>query len=224
MSVVKINAITVPKERADELVGRFAARAGEVSKSPGFEAFELLQPTDDRDTFLVYTRWASEDDFQNWMNERRVPARPPGAQHAGPGQHAQRPVAVRRGAARGSARLLARFSLTAPVSTLLDFHKVWGYIAIGLERARGRDRAASRGAGRPRAWQVRVDRHDRRRGGDDAAGARRARSWWRARTTWRRASTCSTGSSRSSPSGIAYQYRRQMRGRRRCSTGWSACS
>ncbi|HEY3670077.1 MAG TPA: antibiotic biosynthesis monooxygenase, partial [Acidimicrobiia bacterium] len=67
MSVVKINAITVPKERAEELVGRFAARAGEVSKSPGFEAFELLQPTDDRDTFLVYTRWASEDDFQNWM-------------------------------------------------------------------------------------------------------------------------------------------------------------
>ena len=68
MSVVKINAITVPKERADELVGRLAARAGEVSKSPGFEAFELLKPTDERDTFLVYTRWASEDDFQNWMN------------------------------------------------------------------------------------------------------------------------------------------------------------
>jgi heme-degrading monooxygenase HmoA len=68
MSVVKINAITVPKERADELVARFAARAGEVSGSPGFEAFELLRPADDRDTFLVYTRWASEDDFQNWMN------------------------------------------------------------------------------------------------------------------------------------------------------------
>jgi heme-degrading monooxygenase HmoA len=68
VSVVKINAITVPKERADELVARFAARAGEVSKSPGFEAFELLKPTDDRDTFLVYTRWASEDDFQNWMS------------------------------------------------------------------------------------------------------------------------------------------------------------
>ena len=68
MSVVKINAITVPKERADELVARFAARAGEVSSSPGFEAFELLRPADDRDTFLVYTRWASEEDFQNWMN------------------------------------------------------------------------------------------------------------------------------------------------------------
>ena len=68
MSVVKINAITVPKERADELVARFAARAGEVSNMPGFEMFELLRPTDDKDTFLVYTRWRSEDDFQNWMN------------------------------------------------------------------------------------------------------------------------------------------------------------
>jgi heme-degrading monooxygenase HmoA len=68
MSVVKINAITVPKERADELVARVAARAGEVSGMPGFEMFELLRPTDDNDTFLVYTRWRSEDDFQNWMN------------------------------------------------------------------------------------------------------------------------------------------------------------
>ena len=59
MSVVRINAITVPKERADELEARFAARAGEVSASPGFEAFELLRPTDDRDVYLVYTRWRS---------------------------------------------------------------------------------------------------------------------------------------------------------------------
>ena len=46
MSVVKMNAITVPKERADELVTRFAARAGEVANMPGFEMFELLpRPT-----------------------------------------------------------------------------------------------------------------------------------------------------------------------------------
>jgi heme-degrading monooxygenase HmoA len=67
MSVVKINAISVPPERHDELVARFAARAGEVSGMAGFEAFELLRPSDDRDTFLVYTRWRSEDDFQAWM-------------------------------------------------------------------------------------------------------------------------------------------------------------
>ena len=68
MSVVKINAITVPAERADELVTRFAARAGEVSGMPGFEDFELLRPNDDRDTFLVYTRWSSEADFQAWLS------------------------------------------------------------------------------------------------------------------------------------------------------------
>ena len=68
MSVVRINAITVPKERADELERRFAARAGEVSMSPGFEAFELLRPTDERDTYLVYTRWTTQADFDNWVN------------------------------------------------------------------------------------------------------------------------------------------------------------
>lgn len=67
MSVVKVNAITVPPERADELVARFAARAGEVAKMPGFEAFELLRPSDGRDVFLVYTRWRSEDDFRAWV-------------------------------------------------------------------------------------------------------------------------------------------------------------
>ena len=46
----------------------FAARAGEVSKTPGFETFELMRPTDGRDVYLVYTRWRSEDDFQAWVN------------------------------------------------------------------------------------------------------------------------------------------------------------
>jgi heme-degrading monooxygenase HmoA len=70
MSVVRINAITVPAERADELLARFANRAGQVSKMPGFEAFELLRPTDDRDVFLVYTRWSTQADFDNWLNDQ----------------------------------------------------------------------------------------------------------------------------------------------------------
>ena len=67
MSVVKINAITVPRERFDEFAERFAARAGRVSGAEGFEAFELLRPNDDRDVCLVYTRWRTEEDFQAWM-------------------------------------------------------------------------------------------------------------------------------------------------------------
>lgn len=67
MSVVRINAITVPEDRVEMFEQRFAARAGEVSSMPGFEAFELLRPTDDRDVFLVYTRWESEAAFNAWL-------------------------------------------------------------------------------------------------------------------------------------------------------------
>jgi heme-degrading monooxygenase HmoA len=70
MSVVRINAITVPAERHDMLLERFANRAGEVSKMPGFEAFELLRPTDGKDTFYVYTRWATTEDFENWLSSQ----------------------------------------------------------------------------------------------------------------------------------------------------------
>ena len=70
MSVVRINAITVPSERAEEFEARFAARAGMVAQSPGFEAFELLRPTDGKDIFYVYTRWRSAEDFDNWLNSQ----------------------------------------------------------------------------------------------------------------------------------------------------------
>ena len=60
MTVVKINAITVPSDSGDELAQRFAARAGGVVDADGFEGFELLHPTDDRTQWLVITRWRDE--------------------------------------------------------------------------------------------------------------------------------------------------------------------
>jgi heme-degrading monooxygenase HmoA len=68
MSIVKINAITVPRERFDDFARRFADRAGKVEEAEGFEAFELLRPNDDRDVCLVVTRWRSEEDFRAWMS------------------------------------------------------------------------------------------------------------------------------------------------------------
>ena len=70
MSYVVINAISVPPERRDALEERFAARAGEVSKSPGFEAFELLRPENEGagDKYLVYTRWDKKESFEGWMS------------------------------------------------------------------------------------------------------------------------------------------------------------
>ncbi|MBA0050027.1 antibiotic biosynthesis monooxygenase [Streptomyces sp. AJS327] len=67
MSVVKINALTVPEEQRETLERRFAARAGSVENSDGFEWFELLRPLEGTDQYLVYTRWRSEADFQAWM-------------------------------------------------------------------------------------------------------------------------------------------------------------
>ena len=72
MSVVRINAISVPAERREVLEQRFAERAGEVSSMPGFEAFELLRPSDDKDVYLVYTRWRTQADFDNWVATMEV--------------------------------------------------------------------------------------------------------------------------------------------------------
>lgn len=66
MTIIKINAITVPKEMGDEVGHRFAARAGAVDDAPGFEGFELLKPEDDRTQWLVVTRWADEASFEAW--------------------------------------------------------------------------------------------------------------------------------------------------------------
>lgn len=65
--MIKINAITVPKDTGDELAHRFAKRAGAVDAADGFQGFELLKPTDGREQWLVITRWRDEESFQAWL-------------------------------------------------------------------------------------------------------------------------------------------------------------
>ena len=67
MSIVRINAITVPDGSGDELLRRFEARIGEVENMEGFENFELLRPATGN-TWYVYTRWASEEAFMAWVH------------------------------------------------------------------------------------------------------------------------------------------------------------
>jgi heme-degrading monooxygenase HmoA len=93
MTVVKINAITVPADSGDELARRFAARAGAVDNQEGFEGFELLKPADERTTWLVVTRWRDDASFQAWLNS---PAFGHGHQSASErsGGEAQPPVGI----------------------------------------------------------------------------------------------------------------------------------
>src|SRR3954462_14029696 len=64
MSVVKINAVSVPPEQQARFEERFRGRAGAVEKTPGFEWFELLRPLEGTDQYLVYTRWSNEEAYR----------------------------------------------------------------------------------------------------------------------------------------------------------------
>ena len=108
MTVVKINAITVPDGSGEELARRFAARAGAVDHAAGFEGFELLAPTDGRDTWLVVTRWEDEASFDAWVAS-------PAFGHG------------HRGAASGEGK--------APVSTASE---LWSFDVVDLSPAAGR--------------------------------------------------------------------------------------
>lgn len=70
MSFVAINVLSVPEPMRGTLEERFAARAGEVEKMEGFEAFELLRPAEGQDRYFVYTRWASKQDFDRWLSSQ----------------------------------------------------------------------------------------------------------------------------------------------------------
>lgn len=72
MTVVKINAITVPEGQGAELEARFAARKHAVDQAPGFEGFQLLRPVQGETRYFVVTHWASEDDFQAWRSSRNT--------------------------------------------------------------------------------------------------------------------------------------------------------
>jgi heme-degrading monooxygenase HmoA len=67
MTVIRINAITVPAAQGEEVARRFAARIGAVDNQDGFEGFELLRPTDERTTWLVVSRWRDDASFQAWL-------------------------------------------------------------------------------------------------------------------------------------------------------------
>lgn len=90
MSVVKINALSVPEGAGPELEARFAARKHAVDSAPGFEGFQLLRPTAGEDRYFVVTTWATEEDFAAWRDGR--------AQEA----HASRPGEQRKPVASGA--------------------------------------------------------------------------------------------------------------------------
>lgn len=98
MSIIKINAITVPEGKGEELEKRFAARQHAVDSAPGFEGFELLRPVKGEERYFVVTRWADEESYANWRDNdphTRKPSEGDGHQPQ-PGEHTggRKPVAT----------------------------------------------------------------------------------------------------------------------------------
>lgn len=71
MSIVKINAITVPAGAGAELEQRFAARQHAVDSAPGFEGFQLLRPVAGEERYFVVTQWADEAAYNAWRDAEK---------------------------------------------------------------------------------------------------------------------------------------------------------
>lgn len=80
MSIVKINAISVPEGAGATLEERFAHRKHAVDNSPGFEGFQLLRPVKGEDRYFVVTRWADEESYAAWRDGRGKAAHEGGEQ------------------------------------------------------------------------------------------------------------------------------------------------
>jgi heme-degrading monooxygenase HmoA len=70
VSIVKINAVTVPPDMHERFEERVRGRAGAVERTPGFEWFELLRPIEGTDQYLVYTRWSSQEAYAAWQSSQ----------------------------------------------------------------------------------------------------------------------------------------------------------
>jgi heme-degrading monooxygenase HmoA len=84
MSVVKINAISVPEGAGSVLEERFGARADSMRGVEGFLGFELLRPTGDEIRYFVYTRWVDDAAFEAWRGSDKAGQAHAGAQQGGP--------------------------------------------------------------------------------------------------------------------------------------------
>lgn len=85
MTVVKINAISVPEGAGPELERRFANRKHAVDSEPGFLGFQLLRPIAGESRYFVVTTWENEESFEAWRTQRAA------ASH---GDSGPRPVAT----------------------------------------------------------------------------------------------------------------------------------
>ncbi len=63
-----MNELHVPKEGRENVAARFGASAEKMKQVPGCLDFMFLNPSDDDNYQVVYTKWESKDDYEAWVN------------------------------------------------------------------------------------------------------------------------------------------------------------
>lgn len=92
MSIVKINAISVPEGAGEELERRFKARKHSIDGQPGFEGFQLLRPVKGEKRYFVVTRWADEDAYNAWWEGQGRAGHANSGDTAAGGEQPRKPV------------------------------------------------------------------------------------------------------------------------------------
>ena len=64
---VVTNRVYVHPDWKEEFEKRFANRAGQIDKQPGFKRMQILRPESDDTPYIVYTEWEDEQAFRNWV-------------------------------------------------------------------------------------------------------------------------------------------------------------
>ena len=74
MSIIKINALTVPEGQGPELEKRFDARKHVVDDAPGFKGFKLLRPTAGERRYFFSQNGRTKN--PTWRGVMVMPAKP----------------------------------------------------------------------------------------------------------------------------------------------------
>lgn len=87
---VIMNNIPVTEDGRAPFEDRFRKRENEMDMMPGFQAFRLLRPVKGN-TYVVFTQWASVQDFENWKNSEHFKIAHKGQAAKPPAYAADRP-------------------------------------------------------------------------------------------------------------------------------------
>ncbi|WLR51287.1 antibiotic biosynthesis monooxygenase family protein [Bacillus tianshenii] len=87
---VVMNELHLPKEAKEPMKKRFGASADNMKEVPGCIEFMFLDNEKEDGKLIVFTKWESKEDYENWVNSEAFrKAHSEGGKQGGGGQGGQ---------------------------------------------------------------------------------------------------------------------------------------